>query len=432
MAGPSASADALRLPASGSWVAALKNFFWMAGDKALAVVVGLFVFGLIARTYGPVGSGHFAFAAAVLQSALGLSLVCSAAVVLPRFWGQKHSIAGAIANVFAVRMAGSLFAACAVGAYVLITVQDPSRRLATLILLATTPLIEPFYTAVTYWQSRNDNRIPVLSRAAGLLARVAIVIAAVALGAPVWVLALAWGAEALISAVIQTMSLRPLASMPQMAAKVTPHRSAVYFKFGVRFLAGLWLSHVFLRLDRLILSELMSPREYGIYATAMQLVEVWLQVGTIVGASMGPAFLFAQLSRTRSLLGLWKIVAALTGLGLIGFLGALLLGRPVLVLVFGHEFAAGAGFLIAGTAFGILFFADQVVQIGISAGNQPVALALKWSVACLVALAVQVSLFPVIGGFAGPAGLAAGMCASWIALLLLRASRQRQTNRNIA
>ncbi len=413
-------------------LAALKNFFWLAGDKALAVIVGLFVFGLIARTYGPVGSGHFAFASAVLQSALGLSLVCSAAVVMPRFWQQTHSIAGAIANVFAVRMAGSLFAACAVSVYVVLTVQDPSRRLAALILLATTPLIEPFCTAVAYWQSRNDNRVPVLSRASGLLARIVVVIAAVSLGAPVWVLALAWGAEALVSAAIQSASLRRLATIGAMARKVTPHRSAVYFKFGVRFLAGLWLSHVFLRLDRLILSELMTPRDYGIYATAMQLVEVWLQVATIVSASMGPAFLFAQLSRTRSLLGLWKIVAALAGLGLIGFLGAVVLGRPVIALVFGHEFESGAGFLIAGTAFGILFFADQVVQVSISAGNQPFALALKWSVACLVALAVQVSLFPVVGGFAGPAGLAAGMCASWIALLLLRASRQLQSTRNIA
>ena len=79
------------------------------------MVVGLLVFGMIARAYGPIGSGHFAFASAVLQSALGLSLICSAAVVLPRFWQQKQGLAGAIANIFMVRMAGSLFAIAAVG-----------------------------------------------------------------------------------------------------------------------------------------------------------------------------------------------------------------------------------------------------------------------------------------------------------------------------
>jgi hypothetical protein len=64
-------------------VAALRNFTWLMLDKALAVAFGLAVFGLIARWLGPVASGHFAYGLALLQGALGLSMVCSAAVLVP-------------------------------------------------------------------------------------------------------------------------------------------------------------------------------------------------------------------------------------------------------------------------------------------------------------------------------------------------------------
>jgi len=39
--------------------------------------------------------------------------------------------------------------------------------------------------------------------------------------------------------------------------------------------------------------------------------------------------------------------------------------------------------LVAGTAFGVLLFIDQVVQLKVTAGNQPLALAIKWASACL-------------------------------------------------
>jgi O-antigen/teichoic acid export membrane protein len=420
---PSSPVSTAHPPKRGSTFSALKNFAWLVGDKMLSVVVGLLVFGVIARVYGPVGSGHFAFGMAILQTALGLSLVCSAAAVLPRFHRQKQGIGGAVANVFAVRLVSSVTAAALIAIYVAFTVENPDRRLAALVLLAATPLIEPFYAAMTYWQSRNDNRLPVLSRASGLAVRAVIVVIAAWFHAPLWAIALAWCVEAALSATIQTLSMRRLASLRQLASTVTALRTKTYFKFGVRFLLGLWLSHLYLRLDRLILSELMPERDFGIYATAMQLLEVWLQVANIVGVAIGPAFLFAQLAKARSPWDLWRVTGMLAGIGVLGLAGAALLGKPVLHLVFGTQFEASYPYLVAGTAFGVLYFADQVVQLAISAANQPAALAIKWAVACIAALIAQIALFSSIGAYAGPAGLAIGMAASWLALLVWHSRR---------
>jgi hypothetical protein len=74
--------------------AALRNLLWLSADKVVAVVLGLLVFGMIARHFGPGGAGQFSYGVAVLQTTLGLSLCAAhggaaAFQMLPRHgWGS--------------------------------------------------------------------------------------------------------------------------------------------------------------------------------------------------------------------------------------------------------------------------------------------------------------------------------------------------------
>lgn len=408
---------------AGQLARALRNAIWLGGDKLISMVAGLLVFGMVARTYGSEGSGHLAFAMAVLQTALGLSLVCSSAALLPRMCRQVHAIPGMLANVFVVRMLASLSAAALAAIVVLIVVDDPTRRGVALIVLASVPLIEPFYLISTYWQSRNANRVPVISRSVGVLSRLAAVALAVWVGAPLWVVALAWILEACISATLQTASVKELVLARTMRAHVRRKRMQAYFGYGAKFVAGLWLSHLYLRLDRLVFSELMTAADYGIYAAAMQLVEVWLQVATLLGVAIGPAFLYSNLRRDNALTAQWRAFVFMAGLGALGCLAVIVFGKPVLVLVFGAPFAASYPFLVAGMLFSILFFADQIVQLAVTAANDTRTLALRWAIACAIALATQFTLFNRIGAYAGIAGLSLGLLASWLALPWLRRNK---------
>ena len=113
--------------------------------------------------------------------------------MMPRLYRMSDGVAGrTVANMFAVRLVGSTCAALLAALYVGLAVEDPQRRLVTLVMLAAVPLIEPFQAFATYWQSRNHNRPLFVARSGGLLARLALLLAALWLGAPLWVLALAW------------------------------------------------------------------------------------------------------------------------------------------------------------------------------------------------------------------------------------------------
>jgi PST family polysaccharide transporter len=407
------------LERSDAAAAAVRNLLWLSGDKVVSVVLGLLVFGLIARHYGPGGAGQFSYGVAVLQAALGLSLVCSSAAVLPRLCHLRDgTAAAAVANVFAVRMVGSLLAAAVVAVYTVLAVDDPVRRTVTLIMVATVPLLEPFHAFSAYWLSRNQNRAPVLARGSGLMARLVMVVVALWAGAPTWVVALAWVVEAVVTATMQSASLRNVRPWRRLVQAVRAPRAAPYFRFGIRFAAGLWLSHLFLRIDRLWLAERMDSHAFGLYATAMQLVEVWLQVASLLAGSMAPAFLYRAVRASARMRDHWRTLATLAGLGVAGLVGAIALGPLLLGHVFGPEFSASQPYLVAGFAAAVLFFIDQFVQIAITANNRPGLLAIKWAVASAVAFATLVFGAPLIGAFAGPAGIALGLVAGWIVVLL--------------
>jgi PST family polysaccharide transporter len=312
-----------------------------------------------------------------------------------------------------------------VAVYAVLAIDDPARRLVTLVMVATVPLLEPFQAFSAYWLSRNQNRVPVVARGSGLLARLAVVAVALWAGAPTWVVALAWVMEAIVSATLQSASLRAVRPLRRLFNAVRSPRVAPYFKFGVRFTIGLWLSHLFLRMDRLWLAERMDPHEFGLYGTAMQLVEVWLQAATLLAGSMAPAFLYRAVRHSTRLRDHWRTLLLLGSLGVAGLLAAHLVGPWLLTQVFGTPFAASAGYLVAGFAAAVLFFLDQFVQISITANNRPGLLAAKWAGATVVALATLLTATPRIGAYAGPLGIALGLVAGWAVTWLGRGVRMR-------
>jgi PST family polysaccharide transporter len=393
---------------------------WILGDKALAMVLGLLIFGMIGRALGPVGAGHFAFAAALLQVALGLSLVCSASGLLPRFCRMNAALPGAIANVFAVRMAASLASLAAVSVYCLLVIDIPERRTVSMVLLLAVPLIEPFAVIAMYWNSRNHNRPNVIARASGLLARTAMVALGIAVGAGWWLLAMAWVLEAAINAFIQTLQLRQALPARPWLAFISKQRCKAYLRFGARFVVGSWLHVMYTRLDRLLLAERMPAEAFGLYATAMQLMDVWIQVASLIAVSLATAYLYRRIRAGSFMPAFFGTAGLMAAVGLTGLAGAWLFGPMLLRLVFGAPFVASQPFLLSGSALAVLLFANQIVQLTMSTLDRPMSLVVMWVVAVVVAVPAIVFGYDVIGAHAGPAGLAVGLLAGWISLIFTR------------
>jgi hypothetical protein len=75
----------------------------------------------------------------------------------------------------------------------------------------------------------------------------------------------------------------------------------------------------------------------------------------------------------------------------------------------------------------VLLFVDQLVGMTIAVTNQPMALMIKWGVACIVALAAMWWRFRRTGRLRRPTGLSIGVVASWLAAAVALKSRKRRS-----
>ena len=397
----------------------LVNLAWLLGDKLAALLLGLVIQGLIARGYGPSGTGHFAYAMVLLQLALGLSMVCAGVALLPRFCRSTRVTPGALANVFVLRLAASVLAVALMWLFCLATIDDPQRLRVAMVLVATVPLIEPFYLFATYWQSRNHNRPTVMARSLGLVLRTALVALGAWLGVPIWLLALAWIADAAVNAVLQAWQIRPVLAGSAVRRQVRPTRVLPYLRYGLRFVLGLGLLQLFLRIDRLAMAEYLDVHDFGLYAAPMQLVEVWAQIAYLMGSAIAPAYLYKSLRGPGARLAFAKTAGMLAAVGLAGLLGAWLLGAWLLHVVYGPAFDGSHAILVAGAASAVFVFADQTVDLTLMATNHARWLTIKWASACVACALVIGLAYGSLGVLAGPLGIASGLVAGWLAVAVL-------------
>lgn len=401
-----------------AWRTTLVNLAWVLGDKAFAMAAGLLIFGIIGRTFGPEGTGHFSYAVAMLQVALGLSMVCGATALLPRLCNIHAAMAGALANIFTVRMAASLAALAVMATFTVLAVTDPMRRDVTLVVLLAVPLIEPFAIIGAYWNSRNHNRPNVVARSTGLLVRLLALAAGIALGAAPWLLAATWVLEAAVNSAIQWRQLGRALPGRRFARYVRRRRCVAYLRFGARFMVGSWLHVLYTRIDRLLLGERLPSETFGLYAVAMQLLDVWLQVGMLVGLSMSTAFLYRHIREGAIVRALLIGASAMGVTALVGLLGAWWGGEWLLRAVFGPQFDGSHPYLVAAMAVGVLLFVNQVITITLATLNQPARITVLWGVAAGVTALLIVLGADRFGAMIGPAAMAAGLACGWSTLLV--------------
>jgi O-antigen/teichoic acid export membrane protein len=330
---------------------------------------------------------------------------------------MNAALPGAMANVFVVRMAASLGAVLVMLIYCVLMIDDAQRRMVSMILLLAIPLIEPFHVISTYWLSRNHNRPNIVARSSALMVRAGIIAVGLYYGAPVWVLAAAWVIEAGLNASMQSVQLASAMPRKRFGRFVRRSRARVYLGFGLRFVLSLWLQALFVRLDRLLLGERMEATAFGLYATAMQLTEVWTQVAYLIGVSLATAYLYQRIRQGRFVRAFVGTLAAMVAIGLAGLAGAWWFGPTVLRWVFGPQFEPSYPFLVAGMAFAVLLFGNQILLLTLTTLNRPRLLVLMWGVAVLVAVPVIWFGYETVGAYAGPLGLSLGLVAGWLSLL---------------
>jgi O-antigen/teichoic acid export membrane protein len=411
-------------PVTSGWRAALGNLAWLALDRTFGMLATLLVGIFVARHYGPTGAAVIGYGQAIFQIGLALAFAGSAIAFLPRWSAGKGSPA-ALANLFVVRLVGCLLALALLAAIAWWWNPSPYARLASAFFLATVLFVEPWGVVALRLHAENRFRLVAGLRAAGLVARIAVVALVIVFDYPVYWVAAAWLADGLVWAALSTRLAFVRYFRGRFPAGITLHRTKAFAAHGLKFFPAMVIMYLFMRIDRVLLSGRLDESTYGVYAATMQLVDMWAQIGAVVSLALGPAFLFRHLQRAHVARQIVFIGAAFAAAGGAALVAAWWFGEDALHLLYGRDFAAGQATLLIGMVYATLMFADQAVVLWLATLGQGNWLTCKWAVSLFV-VAVCCALSPTEWlTISAPIGMAAAIPASWLVLGFIGAERLR-------
>lgn len=317
------------------------NTGWLLVLRVLRLLFAFFVGIWVARYMGPERYGTFSYALAFVVlfgplSQLGLDGVVVREVVNDP--NRKDEILG---TTFFLRLAGAFV--CFLTVLVAISLIRPGDRLSlALVGIISFGIIFTAFEAIDIWfQSRIEAKYAVYAKSAGLIlanmVKIPLIIAGAGLVAFAWVSALEVAVGAL--------------------GLVIVYRYRGYFIRAWRFsmarakslLAISWpmilsgaLAMIYLRIDQVMLREMVSDEAVGVYSTAVRISEVWYFIPIVAVKSIFPELVKSRdlgreiyMERLQSLYDF----LAWTAMPVVLFL-TLFAGR-IIVLLYGEPFAGG-------------------------------------------------------------------------------------------
>ncbi|MEX2150266.1 MAG: flippase [Steroidobacteraceae bacterium] len=376
----------------------LSNVAWLSGDKIVRVGIGLLVGVWVARYLGPQQFGLLSFSMAFVSLFGAIATLGLQGIVVRDIVKAPRNAAETLGTSFVLQLLGGT-ASCVLLVLIIGLVRADDALARTTIAILGPTLILKASESVRYWfESQVQSKYAVWVENAVLLVIASIKIGLILGGAPfilfVWiVLAEALAVALLLFAVYARTGGRLGAWRPSY-----DRAKALLKDSWPLILAGLAVM-VYMRIDQIMLGQMLDDQAVGIYTVAVRISELWYFVPMTIVASVFPALIEAKkTSEALYLERLQKLYDLLVKLALAVAVPMTFLSNATVVLLFGQEYAE-AGKILAIHVWTALF-----VFLGVASGkwflveNRQLLAFQRVFAGMLVNIALNFMLIPRYGG----------------------------------
>ena len=339
------------------------NVGWLFFDKVLRMGVGLLVTAWVARYLGPeqYGIWNYAIAFAALFgtfATLGLDGIVVRELVKDPL--ARDEILG---SAFLLKLGGGLIALIiSVGC---ISFFKPNDVLTSYLVAITAGafLFQSSDAIDLFFQSKVESKYTVLAKDASFAVVSLIRIGLILFGATVILFAGAGLAEALLGALFLVVAYRIRGeSVLQWRVKVRAMRAMLRDGWPL-ILSGLVIM-VYMRIDQIMIGEMVGKAAVGTYAAAVRISEIWYFIPVAVSSSLYPAILGLKESNPdRYRMRLQQLYDMLTWLSLGGALAVSVFSGLIIDVLYGTEFHDASSVLIVHVWTGVF------VSLGVASGK---------------------------------------------------------------
>ena len=343
------------------------NLGWLFFDKVLRMGVGLLVGVWVARYLGPEQFGLFSFASAfvgMFGAVAGLGLQSIVVRDIVRDPASKEETLGTAA---VLQLLGGLLAyVCVLGTILVLRPEDTLAKILVAILGSIT--LFRFGDVAIYWfESQVLSKYIVWVQNGCFLIFAAIKIGLIVSNAPLLAFAWATAAEAVIVAVLIFIMLG-LRGIKFHQLRFSLSRAKILLADSWPLLLSGMAIMVYMKIDQIMLGQMLGDDAVGIYSAAVRISEVWYFIPMMIVASVFPAILEAKKrDETQYLQRLQRLYDLMVWLSVAIALPMTFISTPIVVALFGAAYAE------SGPVLAIHIWTSVFVFLGIASSQWFVA-----------------------------------------------------------
>jgi PST family polysaccharide transporter len=375
----------------------LTNVGWLFADRVVRMGVGLVIGIWIARYLGPEQFGLFNYTLAFVGLFLPIAMLGLDSVVVREIVHDPTRTEQTLATAFVLKL-GAGIASYGLALAVIMTLKPDDTTLILLVALAGIMLISQSFDVVDLWfQSQVRSKYSVLVRNTSFSIAAVVRVALILSLAGVVAFAAAVALEAALTAIGLVLVFR--ADGGRFGGwRSTKARASTLLNMSWPLLFSGMAIAVYLRIDQIMLGEMLGDAEVGVYAAAVRISEVWYFIPTAIVSSVAPTLITAR--KTDAALYRRRVQQLLSTMALLGYgvaIAVTLFSRPMIGLLYGVDYA-DAGPTLAVHVWAGLFVCLGVAQSAwlLNEGHTRVGL-VNTTVGALVNVGLNFLLIPQFG-----------------------------------
>jgi O-antigen/teichoic acid export membrane protein len=338
----------------------LGNTGWMMGDQVVRKALGLLIGVLIARHFGPRLYGEFSYAVAVVMIVSPIAMLSLDDIAirsLARDSSRKDEILG---SSFVLMLVGG-FLAFAMALLAIFVARPDSSLVQWLVGILAAGSVAQAFIAIEFWfEAQMQWKYTVFAKTSAFVLLSLVKIGLILLQAPLVAFAWAGLAEIALGSIGLWLVYR------QRGYRISAWRfrrvtAQSLLRDSWPLMLSAILTMVYLRIDQVMLGNMIGYAKLGNYSVAVQLSEVWVFIPMVIVSSVLPAFVevekdneelfFAHLQRLYRIMTLYAYLVALP---------ITLFAKPIIGLLYSSAYLDAAPLVV------VLIWAGVFTSLGVA------------------------------------------------------------------
>ena len=330
-----------------------KNTSWLLGEKFLRMFVGLFVGVWVARYLGPEQFGLLSYAQSFVFLFTAFSTLGLDGIVVRELVKDESKRDVLLGSAFSLKLIGAILILPVLAVAVQWTQNDNDTNLLVFIIASST-IFQSFNVIDFYYQSKVLSKYVALANTVSLALSSIIKIALILNDAPLVFFALMTTIDMIVLALGLIYYYKKSNHLNFLNWNFDWYIAKILLKDSWPLLfSGLVIS-LYMRVDQLMIKEILNADAVGQYAAAVRLSEVWYFIPMVIVNSLFPALMSAKKNSEKLYyLRLQRLYTLILRLAVVVVVPMIFLSDWIIIALYGVNYSQ-AGNVLAIHIYGLI------------------------------------------------------------------------------